>query len=390
MKRVFSIVFLLALYTVLLIMMTGCSRDRDVAGSTNHDAARPQVAVEVAAAESGSLIEGVEVTGTLAPKFEVDVKSEIAGLVQEVYVNEWVRVKKGKSLAQIDTREQEAIVKRADAALESAKASQLQAQVASNRARRELERMKQLVEEGLVTQQAFDDAQTEAEAASSRVEAARAQVRVAEEELHQSKTRLSKGLITAPIDGIVSMRQVNVGDLVGETGANKPLFHIVDNRILNLTVSVPSSEMARLHLGQSLRFTTDALPGRTFTGKVMFMNPAVNEADRSVKVIVEVRNILEELKGGLFVRGRIITGTREGIVQVPRAALLGWDVTGKKAKLYVVEGGLARLREVKTGLVAQERVEVAEGLGPGEVYIVRGAFNVKDGDRVIVAGKQGS
>jgi multidrug efflux pump subunit AcrA (membrane-fusion protein) len=122
----------------------------------------------------------------------------------------------------------------------------------------------------------------------------------------------------------------------------------------------------------------------------MFMNPAVNEADRSVKVIVEVRNILEELKGGLFVRGRIITGTREGIVQVPRAALLGWDVTGKKAKLYVVEGGLARLREVKTGLVAQERVEVAEGLGPGEVYIVRGAFNVKDGDRVIVAGKQGS
>ncbi len=390
MKRVGLVVFLSVLCAILLIVIMGRSRDRDVAGSINKDAIRPQVAVEVAMAEPGSLIAGVDVAGALTPKFEVDVKSEIAGLVREVYVNEWVRIKKGTFLARIDTREQEAIVRKSEAAWESAKASQLQAQVSANRARRELERMKQLVEEGLVTQQAFDDAQTEAEAASSRVEAARAQVRVAEEELRQFKTRLAKGLIVAPIDGIVSTRQVNEGDLVGETGSNKPLFHIVDNRILNLTISVPSSEMAWLRLGQSLEFTTDALPGRTFTGKVMFINPAVNEADRSVKVIAEVRNISEELKGGLFVRGRLITSTRERIVQVPRAALLGWDVTGKKAKLYVVEGGRARLREVKTGLAAEERVEVAEGLGPGEVYIVRGAFNVKDGDRVIVAGKQGN
>ena len=210
------------------------------------------------------------------------------------------------------------------------------------------------------------------------------------EDLNQARTRLSKCFITSPIDGIVSQRKVNPGDLVGETGIDRPLFHIVDNRVLNLTVSVPSSEMARLRPGQPLQFSTDALPDKNFTGKVMFINPAVNEVDRSVKIIAEVNNTFGELKGGLFVKGRIITGTRYSVVQAPRSSLLGWDMAGKKANIYVVEGEQARLRGVKTGNVSVDSVEITEGLKPGEHYILRGGFNVKDGDRLIIAEKQGS
>ena len=346
--------------------------------------------METAVAAVGVLTEGIDVTGTLAPKFEVDVKSEVAGLVSEVYVTEWVRVKKGEPLARIDIREQEAFVKRTEAALGSAKAAELQARVAENRARRERERMKQLKENGLATQQALDDAVSEAEAAASRVEAASAQVRAAQEDLNQVRTRLAKGRIVSPIDGIVSERRANVGDLVGEAGANQPLFHIVDNRVLNLTVSVPSVAMAGLHRSQPLEFTTDALPGRTFKGTVMFINPAVNEADRSVRVIAEVNNAASELKGGLFVQGRIVTGKRDGVVLVPREALFGWDVVGKKARLFLVEGDLARSREVRTGLVTEGGVEITAGLKPEETYVVRGAFNVKEGDKLLIARKQGS
>jgi len=385
MKRIQQLAFVWA----VVIPIAACSGG-EAAKKEAAQAVRPPVAVEAAVAAAGAVTEGIDVTGTLAPKFEVDVKSEVAGLVSEVNVAQWVQVKKGQALARIDIREQEAFVKRTEAALGSAKASELQAQVAENRSRRELERMKKLKENGLATQQALDDALTEAEAAASRVVAARAQVRAAEEDLNQVRTRLSKGRIVAPIDGIVSERRANVGDLVGEAGANHPLFHIVDNRVLNLTVSVPSVAMAALRKGQPLEFTTDALPGRTFKGTVMFINPAVSEADRSVRVIAEVDNPAGELKGGLFVLGRIVTGKRDGVVLVPREALSGWDVVGKKARLFLVEGGLARSREVRTGLVTQGGVEITAGLKPEETYVVRGAFNVKEGDPLLIARKQGS
>ena len=375
---------------VLLILIAACSGGGEAAKQATPEAARPPVAVEASVAAAGVLAEGIDVTGTLAPKFEVDVKSEVVGLVSEVFVTEWVRVKKGEPLARIDIREQEAFVKRTEAALESAKSSELQARVADNRARRELERMKKLKNNGLATQQALDDAVSEAEAAASRVEAAHAQVRAAEEDLNQVRARLAKGRIFAPIEGIVSERRANVGDLVGEAGANQPLFHIVDNRVLNLTVSVPSASMAGLRNGQPLEFTTDALPGRTFRGTVMFINPAVSEADRSVRVIAEVNNAAGELKGGLFVQGRIVMGRRERVILVPREALSGWDVAGRKAKLFIVEADRAKSREVRTGLATEGGVEITAGLKPAETYVVRGAFNVKEGDKLIIARKQGN
>ncbi len=387
MKR---IMLLAVLIPAAVFLIAACSGGSEAAKQAAPEAIRPPVAVEVAVAEAGALLEGIDVTGTLAPKFEVDVKSEVAGLVSEVHVAQWVRVKKGELLARIDIREQEAFVKKTEAALGSAKASEFQAQVAQNRAQRELERMKKLKENGLATQQALDDALTESEAAASRVAAARAQVRAAEEDLNQVRTRLSKGKIAAPIEGIVSERRANVGDLVGEAGANQPLFHIVDNTILNLTITVPSGAMARLRLGQPLQFTTDAFPGRTFKGTVMFINPAVNEADRSVRVIAEVNNAADDLKGGLFVTGLIVTGERSGAVLAPREALSGWDVVGKTARLFVVTQDRAKLRDVRTGLVTDTGVEIVSGLAPGETYVVRGAFNVKEGDRLIIAPKQRS
>jgi membrane fusion protein, multidrug efflux system len=379
----------MALLLALLFLLTACTRGGDPSVQAAPENVRPAVAVETATAAVGGVTEVIEVTGALAPKFEVDVKSEVVGLVREVFVNEWVPVEKGAPLARIDVREQESLVKRTEAALGSAKAGLLQARVAQNRADRELERVKRLKEAGLATQQALDDAGTEAEASSSRIDAANAQVGAAEEDLSQVRTRLSKGLIQAPMAGIVSERKANVGDLVGEAGANQPLFHIVDNHILNLTMTVPSVSMAGLRRGQPIVFTTDALPGRTFRGRVTFINPAVNEADRSVRVIAEVNNALGELKGGLFVKGKILTVNRQNVLQVPREALSNWDVVAKKARLFVVEGDRAKGREVRTGFVADAGVEILSGLKPGETCIVRGSFNVKEGDRLIIAAKTG-
>jgi membrane fusion protein (multidrug efflux system) len=181
---------------------------------------------------------------------------------------------------------------------------------------------------------------------------------------------------------VVAQRDINVGDLVGEAGSTRILFRIVDNRLLDLTVTVPSSEMAKIQVGQPLTFTTDALPGQNFTGQVKFINPAVNETDRSIKVIAEIRNDPEILKSGLFVKGRILTGRRAHVLEIPRSALLDWDVKARQGDIWVVVQGQAQRRKVQTGGLDRDWVEVASGLQAGDQVITRGGFNVQNGDRV--------
>jgi RND family efflux transporter MFP subunit len=381
-----------ALGVVLLTLWIGFSGCSSKDSSKNPDAkttGRPPVAVEVTKVAAIDLVEGIEVVGSLSPKFSADVKSEYAGIVTEVYVTEWVRVKKGTPLAKIDTREMDIVLQKAKAAVEMAKANLLQAEVAGNRAEREYNRLLKLKEFGLVTQQNLDDGLTEKEAAAARMAVAKAQLKASEEDLQQTQTRLSKTIIYSPIEGVVSFRGVNVGDLVGEMGSPKIMFRIIDTRILDLTVTVPSGEMGIIRVGQPLAFSTDAFPRNNFTGKVMFINPMVNEADRSVKVIAEVENVSEQLKGGLYVKGRIITGKRTGILRIPRAALLSWDVAAKKGDVFMVKGDLANRRTVQTGSVMGDFVEVTSGLVPGDPVVVRGGFNLKDGDRVNVSRVDG-
>jgi len=376
------------LVLLLLLAAAGCSAVGEEKKASEKAKGKPPVAVEAAKVIAADVTEGIEVIGTLAAKFGADVRSEYTGIVTDVYVTEWVKVKKGDPLAKLDTREIEVALKRTVAAVEVAKANVLQLEVAENRANREYERAVKLKEEGLITQQALDDAGTEKLAAAARIAAAKAQIRLAEEEVNQVQTRLAKTLLRSPMDGMVSLRNVNVGDFVGEMGA-KPMFRIVDNRLLDLTVTVPSGEMASLRPGQLITFSTDALPGRTFSGKVMFLNPIVNEADRSLKVVAEVDNSNEQLKSGLFVSGRIKTGERKGVLKIPRTALLTWDVPGKKGEVFVIQGDRAERRAVRTGALSGDLVEVTEGLERGNLVVTRGGFNVKDGDRVSVTRTNG-
>ncbi len=370
-----------------VLAFQGCSTDGRAIGDNTGSTGRPPVAVEAARASLADVSTGIDVVGSLSPKYDALVKSEFGGTVAEVYVTEWVRVRKGAPLARVDTREAEAILQRAHASLEMARAALLEAEAARDRAEREYERARNLKESGLVTQQSLEEAETQQKAYTARVSAAQAQVRVAEEDIRQAKTRISKAVIRAPFDGVVAGRMVNVGEVVGEM--QKELFRLVDNRLLDLTVSVPSGEMASLRVGQPLTFRTDAFPGKTFTGRVKFINPAVDEADRSVKVVAEVENRPEMLKGGLFVTGRIVTGRRTGILQAPRTSLLSWDVGGRQASLFVVADNVARLRQVGTGTVSGDLVEIVSGLSAGETVITRGGFNVRDGDRVNVVRVNG-
>lgn len=359
-----------AVLTTLLLALaaSGCGKPADGKTAASAAAGRAPVAVETAKAAPVTFTESVEVVGSLVASREAEVKTEYSGIVAEVLVTQWVRVARGTPLARLDTRE-------AVASAEAAKASMAQAEVAASRAARELDRTLKLKEAGLATQQGVDEARSVEEAAKAQVAAARAQLDVA-------RTRLEKAVLRAPIDGVVAERSVNVGDYVENMGNPKPMFRIVDNRVLELTAAVPSTRLTQLRVGQPLLFTSDALPGREFRGKVSFINPAADETSRTVKVKAEIGNEPEVLKTGLFVKGRVVTGSRADVLTVPRAALQSWDTVTGQASVFVVAGGAVKRAQIRTGASSGDSVEVLDGLAAGTEVVTRGGFSLRDGDRV--------
>ncbi|MCM3878356.1 MAG: efflux RND transporter periplasmic adaptor subunit [Thermoanaerobaculia bacterium] len=353
-----------ALAPLVIAFLAGCSGK----GSGSAATAPQKMAVEAAPVSVETLRQTIAVVGTLEPKWQAEVKAEYSGVVAEVLVPEWTRVKKGDVLLRFDAREAEAVAA-------SARASLLQAEVAATRATRERERTEKLREAGLATQQQVDEARTSAEAAQANAGAARAQKDVAE-------TRLAKTVLRAPLDGVVASRSVNPGDFVQNMGSDNTMFRIVDNRLLDLAVAVPSSKLSDVRVGQPLTFATDAVPGRTFEGRVRFVNPAADSASRTVKIFVEVPNAGGTLRSGLFVKGEIVTGERANVLTAPRAAILSWDLAQKQAVLYALEGETARKRTVTTGATSRDQVEIVSGLAKGDRVVTRGGFNLRDGDAV--------
>lgn len=365
-----QIVMLTTVVAAAAAGLSGCS-----AKTEGTQGARPAVAVEVASVAAADLTNAIEVVGTLQPKFSIEVKSEVNATVAEVLVTEWVKVRKGQPLARLDRRE-------AESTLATAKANLAQAVASEQRARRELERVEKLKANGLATAQNLDDARTALEAAAGASEAARAQVQGAE-------THLSKTTITSAMDGVVAYRGVSAGDRVENMGGG-PMFRIVDNRVLDLNVTVPSSRSGELKVGQKLVFSVDAVPGKAFEGVVRFMNPAVDPTSRTVSVTAEVPNEGDELRGGQFVKGQIVVGTRAGVLSVPRIALVTQDVAKRTGEVYVTSGTSVERRSITLGAGMGDAIEVVSGVTAGEQVVTRGGFNVRPGDPIKIVTPEGA
>lgn len=341
------------------------------------------IAVETSVVKAQTVESYVDATGNLTAKYSAEVRSEVSGKVREVYVKDWVKVKKGELLARIDSDEIAATAARAKAAAENARAAYLEAQTYLNRADRELARMQNLKQAGLATQQQLDDSNTDMAAAKARVASAQAQTVAAQEDYRQASIRLGKAEITAPISGTIAVRNANVGDMAG--GDNSAaLFSIIDESIYDLNVSIPTVDIAGVGVGSRVEFTVDAFPEKVFEGKVAHVNPQVDTADRSVKVNIEVGNEENLLKSGFFVKTKIFTGEKRNVFLLPQSAILGNDSAARKAKVYVVKDGTARLTDVAVGHVYNGMVEITGGLKDGDNIVTRGGFTIKDGDAVSV------
>jgi RND family efflux transporter MFP subunit len=348
----------------------------------------PLVSVEVISPATANLHREVEVFGSLAARTATEVRNEIPGRVVRVNAKDWDQVKANFVLVELEPTDARLAVNRAEAGLKMSRAQVLKARVDLSQAQREWSRAQKLKEGGLITGKELDDRQSGLESARALVGLAEAQMAQTESQLAEARHNLDKAMIAAPIDGAVCQRSVDVGDYVKEGSL---LFMVVDNRLLDFTASVASGDLSRVVEGLRLTFSVDGVPERTFEGWIKRVNPVVSSSDRSGKILAEITNPDGVLKGGLYARGRVTVEERPNALTLPRTALNGWDLQKGTARVFVIDDqGLAQSRTVTTGLGSEDLVEMTSGVSAADRVVVRGGFNLRDGDRVQVSGHGGN
>ncbi|MBI5409298.1 MAG: efflux RND transporter periplasmic adaptor subunit [Nitrospirae bacterium] len=307
-------------------------------------------------------------TGIVKSDVEVNITAQRTGKIAKIYVEEGDRVKAGELIAELDTSEVEANLKKANADIKKAG-------VDLNNAGSEYKRKEALFKEGLVTQQQFDDAQKIFSIAEAGFELAKAAMEVAQLQYDYS-------FIRTPVTGVVSERRVDAGD----TAAPGPVIaSIVDPAKLYISAPVDEADVGSVALRQKVRITLDAYPGKIFYGKVIKISPiviGVRQEARTFEIRVSTPEERIVLKPGMSADTEIITGEAKDVPVVPSQAII--EKGGEKI-VYVIEQGRAARRKVTVGIYNWNFTEIKEGLKEGEKVIINpDKPGLKEGARVKV------
>jgi HlyD family secretion protein len=277
-----------------------------------------------AAVTRGDLDVTVTATGTLQPTNEVDISSELSGIVRKVLVDYNDQVRNGQVLAELDTDKLEAEVARARAALAASRARVKEAEASVIQAKNDFDRYSRLVEAKTASEQRFEEARATYDRAVASRESAQADVAVAEADLMLKEADLKKTCICAPIDGVVLSRDVEPGQTVAATLQAPVLFTLAENlTAMELQVDVDEADVGLVESGQSARFTVDAYPDRSFSAtvtKVRFA-PETTEGVVTYTTHLSVDNSELLLRPGMTATSEISVRHLKDALLIPNEAL---------------------------------------------------------------------
>ncbi len=329
-------------------MLHGCQGKASAPAETS----AAEVPVEVVQVASEDVDVRIEAVGTLRADQSVDLKAERPGPVRELYFTEGAPARKGAVLLVLGSEDLRA-------RLNLAKANVVDGQVREANARQQYERSVALLKRGVTSQQQHDDVRAELERASAGLAVARANVAFAEAEL-------TKTVISAPFDGILGQRRVDIGAFVRE---GETLGSIVDLDPIEALFAVPERYLSQLHAEQSIDAVVVSHPERSFSGKVMFIDPQVDPVNRTVAVKAVIPNPDSLLRPGQFATVSLHLERHSNAAVIPEEALVP---SGDRSFVFVVDGGQASARAVRTGVRLAGKVEVIDGLQAGTVIVRTG------------------
>lgn len=354
---------LLAVVLAALVVGLGCGEE----AAQEQDLTRPVVVVPVVVT---TLEERIEATGELDAKERAQVASEVDGVVTELAVDEGDRVEEGALLIAVDP-EKKAL------AVANVRAMQSDAQAALAEAERDAVRVRKLHDSGIASDQALDKVETGLSRARSRVEAARAELGVAERALRDANVR-------APFAGWIARRDVSRGEYV-RTG--QPLFELVALDPIEVEFSLAERDSARVAVGQQVAVRVSPYPEESFQGQVTVISPTLDPRTRTLRVKAQIANADGRLRPGLFARADLGVARREGALLVPEEAVL--QRADGEVVFTVTPDDKARRVLVKTGMQKEGKVEIVTGLAAQDQVVVRGHAVLVDGAPVTRRSPEG-
>lgn len=325
----------------LVMMLSGCG-----SGDGGSMPTPPPPAVRSIVMQSQVVEIATTVVGTLEPAAKVVVAAQEEGIVTAVLVREGDRVRAGEAVVQLDDRRIQAELAEAEARLLDARAQARRAEA--------LER------DGLTS--------------PSEADTSRASLAMAEARADVLRTRLSFTRITAPVDGVVTARRVEVGNLASARGA---LLDLAAGDGLVLRVPVSELDVVQLKPGDRAQVRVDALPGQVLNASIARIFPAAEATTRLVTVELALPSPPAQVRPGFLARARLVLERRpEGFVLPEPVLQRGSEIIDF---VWVLEGDVARVRAVELGERLDGQVVIRKGLSRGDEVVVEGMTRLKDG-----------
>jgi membrane fusion protein (multidrug efflux system) len=328
-------------------LAAGCSngKAREKDPEADKDAAVPVETQPLKRAEMVAVYSG---TAPIEAHDEAVVVAKVGGEVRQIYVEEGDAVREGQILARLDGDRLRLTLAQTDANLKKLE--------------RDYKRTLDLSERGLVPKSTAENLKYDLDALHAAYDSA--------------KLELSYCEIRAPIDGVVSARDIKVGNTIKP---NDPTFTVTNLDPLLAFVHVPEKEFRKIAPGQPAEVVVDALAGERFVGRISRISPTVDPQTGTFRARVEVDDQSRRLKPGMFARVNIVYERRQDALQLPRTAIL--DADGQQS-VYVVANGKAEQRVIRTGLANGGWIEVLDGLKGEERVVTVGQAGLKSGTPV--------
>jgi RND family efflux transporter MFP subunit len=367
-----------------------------------HEADDRGKAVQVERVREESIRRAIEVVGTLAAEDEVTLSSQAEGQVSRIVADLGDRVTAGQVLIELDREKSQYALDQQTAAFARALAKygatdvnhlpkiedtpEVQRAAAElEQARQASERAQELGRRSLLPQQVVDDADATLRAKQAAYASAlqgakdlRAEIDASSATLKLAERQLRDASIRAPFDGYVQKRLVQLGEYVK---LQAPVISVVRMDPLKLTAEIPEKMAPWVTLDQPVELRVDAYPDMSVTGKISRISPAVNTATRAFAFEARVPNEKALLKPGTFARVHLESSKVDEVMTVAYTALQYRYGTNR---VFVVEGDHLVEREIRVGDRMGDRIEVIEGLEPGETIAAKNVETLADGLKVSV------
>jgi RND family efflux transporter MFP subunit len=349
--------------TLALLLLPSCSKKSAEGEGEEAEEGAANIVVEVTVThvERGDIQSTLPVTGTVSalPNQDVRVSSLVPGRIARMTVAEGDRVREGQVLAKIDDRPFRDQVQQAQAAVDQARAN-------LENSRLNLQRNEKLLERGIAARKDVEDARTQANVNKALLSQAQAALSLA-------RLNLGRTDVRSPLTGMIVKRLLSVGEQVDGTAA-QPVFEVASTSEVELFGNVPALYLDKIRVGQTLRISTEAFPGKVFQSHIVAISPAVDPATNVGLVRIRIANRAGLLRLGMFLTAQVPLETHRNALVAPLGAVYR-DQDGNP-EIYRVEGEKAEAVPVKLGLETKDRVELLSGAQEGETIILGGGYGL--------------